>query len=823
MTLWMESTLQDWRFAAKTFWKSPGFTAAAVFALALGIGANTAIFSVVNAVLLNPLPFKNLRDPERLVVLWEQNPALHIFAEGRLPVRLKTYRAWKEQGRSFAELGLYNEANFDLTDEAGPAGRRPERVEAAGVNAELLPLLGVRARIGRNFTQEEMEPGKGNVTILTHKLFVSRFQEDPRILEKSLYADGQAYRIVGVLPEGFELPAVAEGFAQPNPTLLVPINMNPGGQAEGSMDYLVFGRLNPGVTLQRARAELKVIAKRLAQTDNDNYSGFSATVYPAAQEDVGPNLRRSLLVLEVAVGFVLLIACANVGNLLLTRAIRREKEIAVRLAMGASRWRVIRQMLSESLLLSALGGLGGLVLAFWVLRAIAAYAPEDTHGFHELRIDPGVLLFTIAVTLASGVLFGLAPSLHALGQNVNEALGRGARSVGGTSNRLRSLLVVSEVALSLVLLIGAGLMIRSLGALMAADLGFQVDHLFTLQVTLPAAKYKGASAIAVFDDQLLNRVRQVPGVVAAGLTTALPMRAVTVASYELEGKPKSKAGDMLVANWARVTDGYFEAMHSRLIEGRTFEHSEVMTNQPVAVVSQAFARTNWPAEKALGKVLVCNGEDGKQVHYAVIGVVGDESQMGPDAGGHAEYYLPGKQLDAPILIARTAGDPLAMAAAIKKQVWAIDPEEPVTSANSMEEFLHAWVAPRRFNMTVLLYFAGAAFLLAAVGLYSVLAYSVSLRTREIGIRCALGAQPRDVAGMVVRQGVKLALIGIAGGTVVGLGLTRFMESMIFGVRATDPITFGVVAAAMVVVALGASYVPAREASRIDPVAAMAAE
>jgi putative ABC transport system permease protein len=530
-----------------------------------------------------------------------------------------------------------------------------------------------------------------------------------------------------------------------------------------------------------------------------------------------------LLVLQVAVGFVLLIACANVGNLLLTRAIRREKEIAVRVALGAGRLRVIRQMLSESLLLSAVGGLGGLALAFWALRAISYFAPEDTHGFHELRIDPAVLLFTFGVTFAAGVLFGLAPSMHALGQEISEVLGRGARSVGGTSNQLRSVLVVCEMALSLVLLIGAGLMIRSLSALMATDMGFQVDHLFTLQVTLPPAKYKTPEEIAVFNDELLNKMRQVPGVQAAGLTTALPMRSVQVSSYELEGRAKAKGGDLLVANQARVSDGYFEAMHSRLIKGRTFQRSEVVARQPVAVVSEAFARTNWPGQNPIGKVLICNGEDGKEAHYSVIGIVGDESQMGPDAGSHAEYYLPAKQLEAPILIARTVGDPLAMAGAIKKQVWAIDAREPITSVHSMEEVLHDWAAPRRFNMTVLLYFAGAAFLLAAVGLYSVLAYSVSLRTREIGIRMALGAQPRDVAGFVVSHGVKLALVGIAVGTAVALGLTRFMESLIFGVHATDPVTFVVVAAGMMVIALAASYLPAREAARIDPVEAMRLE
>jgi predicted permease len=822
MNNWAEGAVQDWRFALRSFWKNPGFTAAAVSALALGIGANTAIFSVVNATLLNPLPFKNLRAPERLAMLWEHNPALNLFAGGRLPVRMKSYRAWLEQSHSFEGLALYNDATFNLTEPGDAAGRKPERVEAGVVTAGFLPLLGIRPQLGRNFNAAEMQTGKEHVAILTHELFLSRFGGNPNVIGKFLYADGQAYAIIGILAAGFEMPAAAEGFEQAKPQMLVPVNMSPGGDAEGQMNYAVYGRLKRGVTLERARAEMRVISERLNKENEKEYNGFGAVLYSLAEEDTGPNLRRLLVVLQVAVGFVLLIACANVGNLLLTRAIRREKEIAVRLALGAGRLRLIRQLLSESVLLSALGGLGGLVLAYWTLRAISYFAPDDTHGFHELRIDLGVLLFTIGVTLGAGLLFGLAPSFHALGQNVNAALGRGARGVGGTSNRLRSVLVVCEVALTLVLLIGAGLMIRSLSALMATDLGFQVDHLFTLQVTLPAAKYKTPAQLAAFNDQLLNRVRQVPGVRAAALTNALPMRSVQVSSYKLEGKP-TKNGEMLTANCARVSDGYFETMRSRIIQGRTFQRNEVVAAQAVAVVSEGFARTNWPGQNPLGKVLIANGEEGNELHYPVIGIVGDEHQMGPDAGGHAEFYLPGKQLDAPILIARTMGDPLAMAAAIKKQVWEIDAEEPVTSVHSMEEVLHEWSAPRRFNMTVLLYFAGAALLLATVGLYSVLAYSVSLRTREIGIRVALGAQPRQVAGFVVNHGLRLALLGVAAGTAAALGLTRFMQSLIYGVGENDPYTFILMAAAMMAIALAASYLPARQAARIDPVDALRLE
>jgi putative ABC transport system permease protein len=565
---------------------------------------------------------------------------------------------------------------------------------------------------------------------------------------------------------------------------------------------------------------MNVIAKRLERADPQLNTGMGVHVFPVSVEDVSPVLRTSLLVLQIAVAFVLLIACANVANLLLTRAVRREKEIAVRVAIGAGRMRIIRQMLSESLLLSLFAGAAGLLLALASLRAVSALAPPDTHGFHELRLDPLVLGFTVLVTIGAGLLFGLAPAFHALRQNVNEALSRGARGLGGTSNRLRAALVVCEIALSLVLLIGAGLMVRSLVWLMGTDLGFRSDHLLTMRLSLPSPRYSNAEQVSAFCDRLLESVRQLPGVQAASLTDALPMRTVNESSFRVEGRnPKQ----LPVAENAHVRDGYFETLGMRLYKGRTFTWQDVASSHAVAVVNRTFVRENWPREDAIGKVIIFPDANGKDTRYSIIGIVSDEHQLGPDAISHPEMYFPRRPLRSMLLLVRTAGDPMAMASTVQNQVWNIDKEQPVSDVSSMDSILHEWTAPRRFNMTVLLNFAGIAVLLAAIGLYSVLAYSVSLRTREIGVRVALGAEPRDVALFVARQGFKLVALGVVAGLAGAFAVTRFLQSLIFGVSTTDPSTFVLVTGVLILIATLASYLPARRAARIDPIDALRAE
>ncbi len=819
----MDTLRQDLRYAIRGFRKSLGFTLAAVFALALGIGANTAIFSAVNAVLLNSRALNSLNAPDRLVMVWEKNPRLSTFIADRMQPRLNNYLDWKKESRAFEGLAIFDNTRLNLTAANDSAGRKPEQVSAAEASADFLPLLGIRPRLGRNFKPEEMQVANGKVAIISDELYRSRFNSDPQILGKVLPANGVEYQIIGVLPRDFELPAMWEGLDQSRPKVWIPVEIAPGLREQRSRSFFVFGRLKTGVTLAQAHAEMNVIAKRLERADPESDRGFGVNVFPLSVEDIDPTLRKSLFVLQIAVGFVLLIACANVANLLLTRAVRREKEIAVRLALGAARGRIVRQMLSESLLLSVLGGLSGLLLAFAALRAVSVFAPPDTHGFHELRVDPLVLGFTVLVTMIAGLLFGLAPAFHALPQNVNDALGRGARGVGGTSNRLRGALVVSEVALSLILLIGAGLMIRSLTSLMSTDMGFHPDHLLTMHISLPPLKYSKPEQVAAFNRRLVDAVRQIPGVRFASLSDALPMESINETSYDVEGKP-TKPEQEPVAERARVQDGYLETLGVKLYRGRTFTQRDVLLAQPkVAVVSQAFARVNWPNEDALGKAIVFPQDNGKSLRYSVIGIVGDKHELGPDSPTHPEMYLPEHDLRSMILVVRTAGDPLAMRPAIENQVWNLDKEQPVSGVHTMEHILHDWTAPRRFSMMVLLNFAVLALVLAAVGLYSVLAYSVGLRTREIGVRVALGAEPRRVASLVVGQGLKLVAVGVAVGLAGAFAVTRFLKSLVFGVTTTDPDTFAIVTVLLVAVALVASYLPARRAARIDPIQALRVE
>ncbi len=812
---------QDLRYAARTLRRSPGFSLAAVFALALGIGANTAIFSVINAVLLNSAPIRALKDPCRIVMVWEKNPELSGFLAPRMPVCLRNYFEWKKQSRSFEGLELLGIQSFTLTGQGG--GAKPEQIKAAKATAGLLPLLGVRLQLGRNFTTEEMQPGKGRVCLIADDLWAARFRKDPRVLGTALRADGTDYQIIGVLPAGFTLPAWWQGFDQPYARMWIPVTFGKNEEEDLRRQYFAYGRLKRGATVEQAGAEMDVIASRLERSTPDLNRNFGVNVFALADEDVSPAMRRSLLVLQVAVGFVLLIACANVANLLLTRAVAREREIAIRAALGAGPLRIMRQMFSESLLLSALGAAAGLALAYCGLDLLSALAPADTHGFHELRLDPVVLGFTASAAAAAALLFGLAPALHAMRQSVNEALGRGARSVGGSSNRLRGALVVVEVALSLILLVGAGLMIRSFSALMAVDQGFRADHLLKARISLPRANYPHDAQVTAFGDRLLSAVRALPGVRRAALGNGVPMQDVVMTDYKLEGVPTG-ANENRTCDIAQAREDYFETLGIRLLRGRTFTRSDPRQKEPMPViVNETFARQNWPGVDALGKIVLLSKAAADFGRFQVVGVVGDVHQLGPEAASRSQVYVPADDLRAMMLLVRTAGDPMKLLPAVEKQVWQIDKDQPVQSAGTMDGVVRDWMSQRRFNMTVLIAFAAVALLLAAVGLYGVLAYTVSLRTREIGIRVALGAEPGGVARLVLRRGLALTLAGVGAGLAGAFALARVLESVVFGVSATDPYTF--LAAAPVLIATGAaaSWLPARRAARIDPVVALRTE
>ena len=780
--------------------RNAALTAAAVLTLALGIGANTAIFSAVNAILLNSAPLKRLHDPDRLVMVWEKNPQMMAFLAQRMPVAQGNLREWKKQSRSFEDWTAFDTFSANLT-------RPPQRAEGAGVAPNFFSLLGVKLAVGHTFTSADKD-----AVILSAALFRKRFGNDLSLTGRTLRINGKERPVIGVLPDNFALPAMWGGFDQKKAEVWSYLDPEVGSENLWQRQYLVYARLRPGVTLTQARTEMDVISARLQKEFAEPNKGFGINVFPLSAEDAGPDLRRSILVLQIAVGFVLLIACANVANLLLVRAMGREREIAIRLALGAGRARIVRLMLKESLLLSACGGAIGLLLAYWGLSAISALAPKDTHGFHEMRLDPLVFTFTVLITLATGFIFGLAPALHAARQNINAVLARGGRSISGGPQRLRNALVVTEVALALILLVGAGLMVRSLIALMNVDPGFRTDHLLTMDTTL-------VSPDKNFCDQLLERVESLRGVKSASLSGGLPMESVSEWNYDIEGAPKTK--DFKIANRNEVSERFFTTLGIPLLRGRNFTPDETNRKElSTIIVNDSFARQNWPGQNPLGKVVLLPHNEKSDVRTSVIGIVADTHEMGPDGGTKPEIYIPSRVFQEIHLAVRTTSDPMTLAPSIEKAVWSIDPDQPVQSFRTMDKVLQEWTGERRFYMLILSSFAALALLLAAVGLYGLLAYLVTLRTRELGIRVALGAATHHVLGLVLGQGMKLTLFGIAFGLGGALILTRLMSSLIFGVGAADPATFAIVTLTLAVAALLASYLPARRAARIDPIEAL---
>jgi putative ABC transport system permease protein len=842
--------LADLHYSLRNFRKSPGFVAVAVMVLALGIGANTAIFSVVNAALLHALAFP---DSARLVMLWEKNPQMGEFLAERMPPCLKNFFAWKDQSKSFEAMGVYRPANFNLT-----GGAKPEQIAGAKTSADLPDVLGVHPAIGRMYTGEECQPGHDRVAVISHALFEKRFGVNGQPLGATLRLDGDDYKIIGVWPADFHMPAMWGGMSQEKPGVWTPLDMR-SDQPEAqwtNRNNFVYGRLKPGVRLQQASAEMTVIGKQQEQAFPEINKGFNVNVFPLSIEDVGPEMRSYVLLLQGAVGFVLLIACANVANLMLARAIGRRKELAVRLALGATRWRLMRQMFTESILLSIAAGVLGILLAMWGIQAIGALAPPDSSHLHNLHLDPWTLEFTLAVALITGIIFGLAPAFDAGRRNVNEALTQGGRSgSSGISARYRGALVAGEVALAMMLLVGAGLLIRTVQAMVGADQGFRRDHLLTFVFQLndekysdekysgekysgekysgekysgekysgekysgekySGEKYSKPEQAAGFCAELLNRVSALSGVTSASLTSGLPMQNLRVETYSVDGAPAptvSPATDVRT-----VDDNYFHTMMIPLVRGRAFtrQDAEDLKAAPVIVINQAMAKTAWPGRDPIGRSLKLNDKS-----RAVIGVVADVRQLGPASPVSPEVYFPSRSYTAMALVVRTAQDPMALAKPISQQIWAIEKDQPITTIRTMDDSLREWTADKRFVMSLLVAFAGLALLLAAAGIYGVLAYSVSQRTREIGIRMAIGASAGDVLAMVVREGLILAAIGVAIGLAGAFALTRLLQDLIFGVTATDPWTFGGGVAVLGIAALAASLIPARRAASLSPLEAL---
>jgi predicted permease len=804
---------QDLRYGLRVLLKNPGFTAVAVIALALGIGANSAIFSVVNTVLLRPLPYK---DPDRLVMVWEENAKAGY---PRDTPAAANYIDWRDQNQVFEGMAAIADQSFNLTG----AGE-PERIEGRRVSASLFPLLGVEPHLGRALLPEEDQPGGNRVVVLSHGLWQRRFGSDAKIIGQPLTLNGESYEVVGVMPPHFQFPTRED-------ELWVPIAFTPQQAANRGNHYLqVVARTKPGVTLEQAQAEMSTIAARLRQQYPEQNTDLGATVTPLHEHVVG-DIRPALLVLLGAVGFVLLVACANVANLLLARAAARQKEIAVRIALGASRLRLVRQFLTESVLLAVLGGVVGLLLSVWGVSLLKTFIPENISQARAITIDARVLGFTVLVSLLTGLIFGLAPAVQASNFNLNETLKEGGRdsAAGSRGNRIRALLVVAEVAVSLVLLIGAGLLINSFLRLRSVDPGFRADNLLTMSIVLPQQKYPDAARRAAFYTELVSRIEALPGVKSAAVTNWIPLvfQGDSI-GFSIEGRPDPAPGQGRRPTVVTrvVHPHYFRTMGIQLLRGREFGEQDGAESPAVAVVSETMARRHWPGEDPTGKRITPGPATSTDPDdwVTIIGVAQDVRQFELGADPKPQMYVPyaqGWSSFAPRhLVVSTAVEPLSLAATVRQTVWEIDKDQPVSDIRTMEEVLSESLARQRFSMLLLGIFAAVALALAAVGIYGVMSYSVAQRTHEIGIRMALGAQRGDVLKLAVGQGLKLVLIGVALGLAAAFVLTRVMASLLFGVSATDPATLVTISLVLIGVAVLASYIPARRATKVDPMVAL---
>lgn len=817
----METLWYDLSHSIRALFKHPGFTAVAGLSLAIGIGANSAIFSVTNALLLRPLPYKNA---DRLVILWSRSPGLNVPQDWFSPGQ---YLDIKSQNRVFDETSISIGGSFNLTSE-GP----PEHVDGARVSSSLFSLLGAGPTLGRVFLPKEDEPGTPQTVILSNGFWQRHFGADASVIGRTLTLNGSEFTVVGVMPADFSLnkevmPAV-NGIQ--NADLLVPLPMNESARANrGNEDFNIFARLKPGITIVQAQAEMDVIADRMKQQYPGNYppsGGLTISVVPLLEQVVG-DIGLSLRVLFAAVGFVLLIACANVANLLLSRAATRQKEIAIRTALGASRTRLIRQLLAESMLLALGGGSVGLLVAALAVKGLRQFAPDNIPRLTEIGIDARVIAFTFVTALLTGIVFGLAPALRASRADINQVLKEGGRSSGSASgggNRTRKLLVVSEIALSLLLLIGAVLLLRSYQRIGNAYPGFNPHNVLSLRLQLPAAKYPNPDAIIAFFRRVGEVLDRSPEIESAATTYSLPMSTVALAwePITVEGYVPKNSQDSIISNVRIVSPDYFRTMGVPLLKGRYFDDHDTKGAPETVIVDQALAERFWPNESPIGKRLQ---RGGSSTWRTVVGMVSDAKQYSSEKEPPIAVYFPFEQYVARsmFLVIRTGPDPAQMTGTITKDIQALDPDMPVFDVNTMDQRLHLSLARRRFSMFLLGAFAVIASVLAAIGIYGVMSYSVTQRTHEIGVRVALGAGPGNILTLVIRQGLALATVGTGVGLLSASLLTRVMSRLLFEVSATDPMTFVATPLMLAVVSVLASYIPARRAARVDPMVALRCE
>jgi putative ABC transport system permease protein len=807
----VETLWQDLRYGVRMLARSPSVTLVAVLALALGIGANTAIFSVVNGVLLRPMPYP---EPDRLVWFWETQPELPTA-----PFSAADFVDYQKQNQSFEEMAAIRTLSFTLTG-MGPA----ERMRGHVVTPNYFRMQGVQPAMGRDFAEADGRAGAPRVAILTHGFWQRRFGGDANILGKPLTLNGEIITVAGVMPARLSSPPGVEFWV--NPRNIVPeVFPNFTGDVVGnrSMHYLgVMGRLKRGVTLAQAQADINTIVSRLQKEFSSN-AGHGVRLL-SFHEYVTGDVRPTLLLLLAAVGVVLMIACANVANLLLARAAARTKEIAIRTALGAGRARIVRQLLTESVLLALLGGGLGLMLAYWGVDALVAAQPADLPRLSQVRVDGAVLGYMLGISLLTGLIFGLAPALEASRPGTSEVLKEGSRSVTGgvRRNRVRSLLVISEVALALMLLSSAGLLIRSLTRLLDVKPGFNEKNLVTMWVSFSAAKYSDSGQTANFIQQLLPRIESQPGVEGVALSNDLPLEGQDTTGYAtVEGRAPDKPGDDTLVGQHAVNAGYFRAMGIPLLKGREFTERDAAKSTPVAIINERMARRFWPNEDPLGKKFKLFGGQGSAARE-VVGVVGNVKHNGLNAADSMDAYASVLQDPWPYtsIALRSKEGGASLLAAVRTEVQGLDPNLPVHDLRPMAQVVAESLGSRRMTLSLIGLFAGLALILAAIGIYGVISYSVTQRTHEIGIRMALGAQRSDVFRMVVGHSLGLTLIGVAVGLAASLALTRLFSTMLFGITATDPVTLGGMALLLGLVAYFASYMPARRAMRIDPMAAL---
>ena len=807
----MENLVKDLRYGVRGLLKRPGFTIIALITLALGIGANTAIFSVVNAVLLRPLPFLN---PDQLVIVWEDATFAGFPRNTPAPAN---YVDWKNQNQSFADMAASAETSFNVTGDG-----EPERVSAYSVTANFFPLFGVQPILGRTFSAEEDRPGGNKVAVLSYSLWQSRYGGDRGILNREIQLNGEKHTVVGVMPASFQ-------FFQSDVRLWVPLALDQEELANRGGHYLVVvARLKPGVPLSQAQADMNSVMRRIS-TDHpgETFEGKLGAVVLSLREQLVGNARGSLIVLLVAVAFVLLIACANVAGLLLARAVSRRREIALRVALGAGRGRVVRQLLTESLLLASVAGVLGSVLAYWSFTFLQGLVPEEMALSTPLQLDTRILAFTLLISIVTGIIFGLVPALQSANIDLNEALKQGSTRTTSTG-RLRNTMIVFEVALSVVLLVGAGLLIQTLFQLFRQYSVLDPDKVLTMRTILPREKYKELPQRDNFYQQVLQRVEHLPGVVSAGYSTSVPLawKGGTSGFYP-EGIKSPIPGMAYDANHRQVSVNYLQTMKIPLRQGRYFDNRDSAQSMPVAVINETMARQYWPGENALGRRFKLGDPDEKELPWVeIVGIVGDVRQMGLDDPVKAEMYFPYQQIAHSIwyiprdLVIRTAGDTSGLVGSVRQIIREVDPDQPVSNIATMAEVLGTEAAQRRMGMIMLVGFAALALLLASLGIYGVLAYFVTQHTSEIGVRQALGATPRNILMLVLKKGMGLTLLGVAIGLVASFALTRLMSSLLFGVKASDPLTFVAVPLVLALVALLACLIPARRATKIDPLVAL---